>query len=105
MRKTGQPLGQLTAPVPTGIIDRLRDEFSITTAEELISAAANRAAHLRRALDLTLDEWIALVLPAYEAVEPTIRDFLAERLVLPFGKGAVLNETESLPDDYPNYLS
>lgn len=105
MRKTGRPLDQLTVSLPIEILDRLREEFSITTAEELISAAANRASHLRRALDLSLNEWIDLVLPAYEAVEPAIRDFLAERLVLPFGKGAVLNETENLPRDYKNYLS
>jgi len=104
MQKTGQSLIQLTIPLPAEILDRLRDEFSITTAEELISAAAHRASHLRRALGLTPDQWIDLVLPAYEAVEPSVRDFFAEPLALPFGKGAVLNRTENLPADYQSYL-
>jgi hypothetical protein len=104
MQKTGPSLIHLAIPLPTKILDRLRDEFSITTAEELVSAAANRASHLRRALNLTLDQWIDLLLPAYEAVEPTLRDFFAEPLASPFGKGAALNKTENVPADYQNYL-
>ena len=104
MQKAGQSLIWLTIPLPTEILDRLRDEFSITTAEELISAAANRASHLRGALGLTPDQWIDLVLPAYEAVEPSVRDFFAEPLASTFGKGAVLNKAENLPADYQSYL-
>jgi hypothetical protein len=104
MQKTGQSLTQLAITPPSEILNRLRDEFSITTAEELVSAAANRASHLRHALNLTLEQWIDLLLPAYQAVKPSVRDFFAEPLASPFGRGAVLNKTENLPADYQSYL-
>jgi hypothetical protein len=104
MPKTGHPLNQFATPWPAEVLRRLRDDFSITTAEELISAAANSAPHLRSALELDLHRWNDLVQRAYDAVEPSIRDFLAEPLASPFGKGAVLNETENLPPDYQKYL-
>ena len=103
MQKMGHPLNQLTIPLSAEILDRLGAEFSITTAEELVAASANRAAHLRNALNLTKQEWDDMVRLAYNAVDPSVRDFLAESLVSPFGKGAVLTRTEKLPDDYPTY--
>ena len=104
VQKSGHPLKQLTIPLSAELLDYLCEGFSITTAEELISATANGAIHLRSALDLKSDEWNDLVHRAYTAVEPSIRDFLAEPLASPFGKGAILNDIENLPPDYRIYL-
>ena len=104
MQKMGHPLNQFAIPLPAEILDHLCDEFSITTAEELVSASANCAAHLRNALDFPRHEWDDLVRLAYNAVEPSIRDFLAEPLVSPFGKGAVLCKSQNLPGEYLRYL-
>ena len=105
MQKTGRPLNQLPISLPEEILDRLCDEFSITTAEELVSASANRASHLRIALGFTRHQWDDLVRLAYNDVEPSIRDFLTEPLATPFGKGAVLCKNQNLPGDYLRYLA
>ncbi len=104
MQKMGHPLTQFAIPLPAVTLERLCDEFSITTAEELVSASANCAAHLRIALDFTRHGWDDMVRLAYNSVEPSIRDFLLAPFASPFGKGAVLCKNENLPGDYSRYL-
>jgi hypothetical protein len=57
MSKEGLSLSELVPPFPRAIVKPLREEFSISTAEEFVTAVAYRGEMLRKSLGIQGLAW------------------------------------------------
>ena len=87
------------------MLAELQNSFSINTAEELFAAAAASGDHLQDILGLDEFTWDEIMERVSDALDPNVRELLAEPLPSPYGKGAVLKRNAKLPVDYEKYLA
>ena len=104
MQKPGHPLRDLGEVLPAPIRDTLRDEFSITTAEELVGAAGCSSAALREHLQLDEPAWQS-VLGAARAVCSRALISEAPAPAIRHGKGAWLKRSSSLQPGLDEHLT
>jgi len=89
MKKPGHDLKDIAGHSPPNLLEGLQSRFSITTAEELISATAQSGDQLRKALAVGHKDWDYLVTIAGNVLGPEER----QRLSTPIARkpaGAVL---------------
>jgi hypothetical protein len=106
LKKDGIQLHDILASSEEDCVRRLRDEFSITTAEELFCASLKRPDALRQHLNLTNEKW-AMLMRAIEAVLPLeVRRKLELPLTRHFAKGSRLHPPPTgMLDDLKKYTS
>lgn len=104
MQKQGLPLPTAIKDLGDAVLARLREEFSITTVEEFISASAHSGDHLRVHLCLTSEQWNK----ACQTGRSLLSSETAGRLQRPvhsrFAKGAALIPGLQPGSDLSRYL-
>lgn len=100
VQKAGQRLDELN--VPASVLLALRDRFSISTAEELVSACAFGEERFREALSVDEHTWRSLLKNVRDSLPADLREQLEKPVRARFGKGAVLDR--KAPADLERFL-
>ena len=102
MQKQGHALRSLDCSLSPSARDALRDQFSITTAEELVSAATHSSDALREHLQLTDEAWQTTLTAARAACSP---ELIKEAAPQKYAKGAVLKRAGDVRPDLDKFLT
>ena len=88
MQKPGSPLKGSITDLGGEVLTRLRDEFSITTVEELVSASTRGGDNLRLHLGLTPVKWASICDAARKFLSPETVSHLERPIPSRLPKGA-----------------
>ena len=102
MNKPGHALHSLDCPLLPEAMDTLRDQYSITTAEELASAAVHAGNALRERLAVSDEVWQETLKAARAVCSP---ELMTADKPQKFGKGAVFKRLEEVRPDLEKYLT
>jgi hypothetical protein len=99
VNKSGHPLSGLTPQVSGELLRLLRERFSITTAEELVSATLVDGTSFRAALPVDESTWDRVVRDATSVIGQDMLEMLRAPVRTRFGTGAVRTKRAPLPPD------
>lgn len=103
MNKSGHPLSGLTPQVSGELLRLLRERFSITTAEELVSATLVDGTSFRAALPVDESTWDRVVRDATSVIDEDMLEMLRAPVRTRYATGAVLTKRTALPPDAAKY--
>lgn len=105
MKKQGHPLKELVPVFPQELLESLRDEFSISTAEELVSLAAGSGERMKAHLHVPNTLWSRVIRAARAIFSEEELHSLETPAIEKFPKGAILGKRATRDEDLEKYIT
>ncbi len=92
MKRNGYRVAALSSILPAKFVRSLRDEFSITTAEEFVWAVSQAGEQIRKHLKMDKKQWDKIVREVRSALPRSVLTRMQRPSTTRFSKGAILEK-------------